>query len=126
MFVVAEARYGIVLAPLIIGVALFFLVLVCTKDRRTRIAFACAISASVALAFGSILMSLCRIVEGSTPLYESRCASGSYLWPLLGIPALLALAFFTRRLHSTALWLAGTAILLAALAGPFFWLTTAR
>jgi hypothetical protein len=102
VFVAADVRYDIVLAPLVIGAALFGVVLVCTSDGRTRIAFAWAIAASVALAFGATLMSLCTLVEESTPLYESRCQSGSYEWPLLGIPALLALALFGRWRCSAA------------------------
>ena len=126
VFVAAEVRYDVVLAPLVVGAALFGVVLVCTSDGRTRVAFAWAIAASVALAFGATMMSLCALVEESTPLYESRCASGSYLWPLLGIPVLLALALFGRSLRGITLWLAGAAVFLAALAVPFFWLTTAR
>lgn len=126
MFVAAGVRYDVVLAPLVIGAALFGVVLVCTSAGRTRIAFAWAIAASIALAFGATLMSLCTLVEESTPLYESRCSSGSYLWPLLGIPVLLALALFSRSLRGRSLWLAGAVVFLAALAVPFFWLTTAR
>jgi len=122
----AAIRFDLVLAPLVAGLALFGLVLACTRERRTLIAFAWAIAGSVALAFGAILMSLCTLVEESTSLYEARCEDGSYLWPLLGVPLLLGLAAFGRSLRGTTLWLSGAVVFLAALAGPFFWLTTAR
>jgi hypothetical protein len=96
-----------------------------TSDGRTRIAFAWAIAASVALAFGATLMSLCTL-ESNASRYVERCASGSYEWPLLGIPILLALALFGRSLRGLTLWLIGAVVFLAALAVPFFWLTTAR
>ncbi|HWM64234.1 MAG TPA: hypothetical protein VNP96_09645 [Solirubrobacterales bacterium] len=125
MLVAAEVRFDVVLAPLLIGAALFGVVLVCTSDGRTRIAFAWAIGSSVLLAFGATLMSLCTL-EANPSLYVERCASRSYDWPLLGIPVLLALALFGRPLRGLTLWLAGAAVFLTALAIPFFWLTTAR
>jgi len=125
VFVAAEVRYDVVLAPLLLGVALFGLVLVCTGDGRTRIAFAWAIGASVLLAFGATLMSLCTN-EANPSLYVERCANRSYDWPLFGIPILLALALFGRSMRGMTIWLAGAVVFLAALAVPFFWLTTAR
>jgi hypothetical protein len=125
VFVTAEVRYEVVLTSLLIGAALFGVVLACTSDRRTRIAFAWAIAASIVLAFGATLMSLCTLAEGHTSLYESRCKSGSHDWPLLGIPFLLVLALFARWIRGPVLWLAGAAIFLAALAVPYFWITSA-
>lgn len=126
MSVAAEVRYDVILAPVFIGAALFALVLVCTGDRRMRIAFAWAISASVVLAFGATLLSLCNVVEGHTSLYKERCRSGTDEWPLLGIPILLALALFARSLRGIALWLIGAVVFLAALAVPYLWLASAN
>jgi hypothetical protein len=123
--VAAEVHYESVLAPLLIGVALFGVVLACTSDRRTRIAFGWAIAASVVLSFWATLMSLCTLAEGHTSLYESRCKGGGHNWPLVGIPLLLILALFARSIRGPALWLAGAAIFFAALAVPFFWITSA-
>lgn len=121
----AAVRYEEVLAPILIGAALFGLVLLSTDDQRARIAFGFAIGASILLTFGATLMSLCTLVEESTDLYRARCESRTYDWPLLGIPTLLGLALFARSIRDPRLWILGGAVFLTALGVPFLWLTTA-
>lgn len=125
MLPAAEVRYEEVLAPLLIGAALFGVVLLCTGDRRVRTAFGFAIGASILLSFGATLMSLCTLVEESTDLYRARCESRTYDWPLLGIPILLGLALFARSIRDPLLWILGGAVLVVALGVPFLWLVTA-
>lgn len=125
MLPAANVNLAEIFAPLLIGAALFGLVLLCTDDRRTRTAFGFAIGGSVLLSFGATLMSLCTLVEEPTDLYRARCESQSYDWPLLGIPILLGLSLFARSIRGSLLWILGAGVFVIALGLPFLWLTTA-
>jgi len=127
MLVAGDARWDVVAAPLLIGAAAWGLVSVANPERRVRVAFAWAIGGGVALAYGSLVLSLCGLSENVTRLYAQRCTSGTPRWPLLGIPVLLVIAFAARRVRRGGyLWILGAAVFLVALLAPWLWLRSAR
>jgi hypothetical protein len=88
--------------------------LLTTRERRTRLAFAVAILGSLGLCLLSVVISLCGGVDTGT----HHCGAHSNDWAYVGIPFLFATAWLISRTEETLLWGVFFVVIAAAFVVP--------
>jgi hypothetical protein len=99
---------------LLLAAAGTVVVLLVSRDRRTRLAFLVAILGSVGLCLFSVFWSLCGGVDTGTHHCGAHANDAAYV----GIPFLFAMAWWISRTEEVLLWGVYLLVLAAAFVAP--------
>ncbi|HEX8751985.1 MAG TPA: hypothetical protein VF731_01100 [Solirubrobacterales bacterium] len=113
------------IAPIAGAAAFMMAAYAFTNNHELRAALWWGVTASVVLAYVSLILSLCGLAENRSMVYRARCEGQTDLLPLIGIPILIGLPFFAVRGNWAVCLLIGIAVTATAIAIPWWLLAGA-